>query len=441
VTPALTDENRPPADPRRPHALAQPPPKSASVSDASRASGKTVDRAAREDGASGKGWNRAARVPISARPMQPEEPMRPLPILFAIALAAGAPVAPALAQERVVPSSEAEIRLSFAPVVKRASPAVVNVFTRKLVERRVSPFRGNPFFDQFFREFGGPTQRRMENSLGSGVIMRPDGVVVTNAHVLEGAVEIRVALADRREFDADVLLFDRASDLAVLKLRGAADLPTLDVRDSDTLEVGDLVLAIGNPFGVGQTVTSGIVSALDRTAGIRGGPQGGGYFIQTDAAINPGNSGGALVDGAGRLVGVNTAILSRSGGSVGIGFAIPSDLVVQAVESALRGETALARPWLGVRGQIVTAELAEALGLDRPEGVIISDMHPASPLIPAGVRPGDVIVALDGDPVNSPQEFSFRLAALGVGGDAELEILRDGARRRVAFALIPEPKG
>jgi Do/DeqQ family serine protease len=360
---------------------------------------------------------------------------------FVLAFAAALLAAPAPAQERVTPDSAAQIQLSFAPVVKRASPAVVNVFTRKVVQRRVSPFQGHPFFDQFFREFAGPSRRRMENSLGSGVIMREDGIVVTNAHVLKDAVEIRVALADRREFDADVLLFDEPSDLAVLKLRGAEGLPTVEVRDSDTLEVGDLVLAIGNPFGVGQTVTSGIVSALDRSAGIRGGPRDGGYFIQTDAAINPGNSGGALVDVAGRLVGVNTAIISRSGGSVGIGFAIPSDLVVQAVESAERGERSLARPWLGARGQAVTAELADALGLDRPAGVIIAELHPRSPLLAAGVRPGDVVVALDGEPVDTPQAFAFRLAALGVGGRANLDVLRDGERRRATFDLVPEPRG
>jgi Do/DeqQ family serine protease len=357
----------------------------------------------------------------------------PLAALALLSLA----VAPAPAQTRVVPDSQAEIQLSFAPVVKRASPAVVNVFTRKVVERRVSPFRGNPFFEQFFQGFGAPTRRRLENSLGSGVIMREDGVVVTNAHVLEDAVEVRVALADRREFDADILLFDKRSDLAVLQLRGAEGLPTVAVRDSDTLEVGDLVLAIGNPFGVGQTVTSGIVSALERAAGARGG----GYFIQTDAAINPGNSGGALVDMRGRLVGVNTAILSRSGGSVGIGFAIPSALVVRAVESALAGDKQLPRPWLGARGQAVDAAMAEALGLDAPAGVIVAELHPMSPLHDAGVIPGDVIVALDGETVDSPQEFSFRLAAMGVGGEAHLDILRRGERRTVTVALIPEPRG
>jgi S1-C subfamily serine protease len=268
------------------------------------------------------------------------------------------------------------------------------------------------------------------------VILRPEGIVVTNAHVIENAVEVRVALADRREYDADVLLLDRPSDLAVLRLRGARDLPSLPVRGQDGLEVGDLVLAIGNPFGVGQTVTSGIVSALARNAG-----RAGGYFIQTDAAINPGNSGGALVDMAGRLVGVNTAILSRSGGSVGIGFAIPGELVAQAVETALQGGQELARPWAGVRGQAVTGDLAEALGMDRPAGVVIAEIHPQSPLRRAGLRAGDVVVSLGGEPVQSPEEFSFRLAALGVGGQTTVGYLRQGRLREARMALIPAPRG
>ena len=358
--------------------------------------------------------------------------------LLAASLAA---IAPVRAQEaRVAPESAEQIRLSFAPVVRKASPAVVNVFTRKLVERRASPFAGDPFFDQFFRGFGGAPRRRLESSLGSGVILRPEGIVVTNAHVIENATEIRVVLSDRREFDAAPLLFDPPSDLAVLRLEGASDLPSLAVRDSDDLEVGDLVLAIGNPFGVGQTVTSGIVSATARIG--RRGPNGvGGYFVQTDAAINPGNSGGALVGMDGRLVGVNTAILSRGGGSVGIGFAIPSDLVARAVETALSGGDRLERPWAGVRGQPVDAALAEALGLERPAGVIIAQMDRRSPLAAAGVRPGDVVTALEGEPVDTPEEFAFRLAALGVGGEAEIEYLRDGRANRARIPLIPRPGG
>ena len=362
--------------------------------------------------------------------------MRPAfaPALLAALLLAAPPLE---AQPRVAPQSAAEIQLSFAPVVRRAAPAVVNIYTRRVVQRRVNPFQGDPFFDQFFRNFGGLPQQRLENSLGSGVIMRADGIVVTNAHVIDNAVAVRVVLSDRREFDAEVIFADAPSDLAVLRLQGARGLPVLEVRGSDTLEVGDLTLAIGNPYGVGQTVTSGIVSGLART----GGPRGSGYFIQTDAAINPGNSGGALVDAQGRLIGVNTAILSRSGGSVGIGFAIPAELAQQAVESALRGERSLVRPWAGMRGQSVDAAIAESLGMARPAGVIVADLHPASPLRAAGLRKGDVVLRLNGEPVDTPEEFAFRLAALGVGGQAEVAYLRGGRERAARMALVAPPRG
>lgn len=354
-----------------------------------------------------------------------------------LGLAALALVAPASAQ--TVPRTQEEITLSFSPVVKKAAPAVVNVYTRKIVQRR-NPFMGDPFFQRFFEEFGGAqTGRRMQNSLGSGVILTQDGYVVTNNHVVFGADEVRVVLADKREFDADIVFADEPSDIAILKLRGTSGLPILDFRDSDTLEVGDLVLAIGNPFGVGQTVTSGIVSALARTGGQgrRGAP--GGYFIQTDAAVNPGNSGGALVDMAGRLVGVNTAIISRSGGSIGIGFAIPANLVRQALASALSGETSLQRPWAGIIGQSVTSDLADGLGLPAPVGVVIADIHPQSPMKAAGLDVGDVIVAFEGQPVGSVEELSFRMAAVGVGGDATVDFYRRGRKASAEMPLRAAP--
>ncbi|MFV0473181.1 MAG: trypsin-like peptidase domain-containing protein [Pikeienuella sp.] len=345
---------------------------------------------------------------------------------------------PALADQAQVPQSQAEITLSFAPVVKRAAPAVVNVYTRKTVRRR-NPFAGDPFFERFFEEFGGRgSGRRIQNSLGSGVILTAEGYVVTNNHVVGGADEVRVVLSDKREFDAEIVFADEESDIALLRLPGASGLPVLELRDSDRLEVGDLVLAIGNPFGVGQTVTSGIVSALARSGGA-GRRRGDGYFIQTDAAVNPGNSGGALVDMAGRLVGVNTAILTRSGGSNGIGFAIPANLVRQALASALDGQTSLARPWAGIIGQSVTADLAEGLGLSAPSGVVIADMHPQSPLAAAGLRVGDVIVAFAGHPVDALEEFFFRMAEIGVGGEAEIEYIRRGERLRAAMPLQPAP--
>lgn len=345
-------------------------------------------------------------------------------------------MAPVAAQS--VPSSQAEITLSFAPVVKRAAPAVVNVFTRKTVQRR-NPFAGDPFFEKFFREFGGlGTGRRMQNSLGSGVILTSDGYVVTNNHVVGGADEVRVVLSDKREFHAEIVFADAQSDLALLKLDGVAGLPVLALRDTDELEVGDLVLAIGNPFGVGQTVTSGIVSALARSSGAQRGRIGG-YFIQTDAPVNPGNSGGALIDMAGRLIGVNTAIVSRSGGSNGIGFAIPANLVKQALSLALAGETELSRPWAGIIGETVRADIAEALGLPVPSGVIIKDIHPESPFGAAGLHTTDVIYAFEGHPVETLEELAFRMTEMGVGGSAKVEYLRRGERRTATVALTRAP--
>lgn len=342
-------------------------------------------------------------------------------------------------QTRIVPQTRSEITLSFAPVVKQAAPAVVNIYTRKVVQRRASPFAGDPFFERFFQDMF-PTQRtrrRVENSLGSGVILDPSGIVVSNHHVVGDADEITVVLQDRREYQARVILADEESDLAVLKLEDASDLPTLQLRDSDSLEVGDLVLAIGNPFGVGQTVTSGIISGLTRSGGAR--RDGAGVFIQTDAAINPGNSGGALVDMEGRLVGVNTAILSRSGGSNGIGFAIPSNLVARVVASAQSGQKELVRAWFGVDGQTVTGDLAEAFNLATPRGILIEELHPRSPLGQAGLRRGDVIVAFAGGAVNTLQELEFRANTMPTGGSAALRYIRDGAEQTVDIRMSQAP--
>ena len=341
---------------------------------------------------------------------------------------------------RVVPQTQAEITLSFSPVVRKAAPAVVNIYTRKVVERRVSPFMGDPFFERFFRDMfprGPQTRRRIENSLGSGVILDPSGIVVSNHHVVEGADEITVVLQDRREFEGKVIFADKESDLAVVQLADASGLPTLELRDSDTLEVGDLVLAIGNPFGVGQTVTSGIVSGLARSGSPRSG--GTGFFIQTDAAINPGNSGGALVDMEGRLVGVNTAILSRSGGSNGIGFAVPANLVATVVNSARAGRTELIRPWLGLDGQEVNGELASALGLNVPRGILIEALHDAGPVAQAGLARGDIITAIDGTPINTPRELEFRAATRRLGDEVMVAYLRDGEERAAKIRLAAAP--
>ncbi len=339
------------------------------------------------------------------------------------------------AAPRVVPQSLAEVRLSFAPVVERATPAVVNIYTRRVVQQR-SPFAGDPFFERFFGgDFGAPRER-VQNSLGSGVVVSPDGVVVTNNHVIEGMTEIKVVLNDRREYEAELVLADPQTDLAVLRIEVDEPLPYLSFANSDTIEVGDVVLAIGNPFGVGQTVTSGIISALARTAVSVSDYQ---FFIQTDAAINPGNSGGALIDIDGRLVGVNTAIYSRSGGSNGIGFAIPSRLVQQVIKSAISG-TALVRPWLGASSSTVTSDLAKALKLDRPAGAIVDDIWTRGPADRAGIKPGDVIVEVDGQPVFDAQTLQYRIGVNNDGDGADVVYVRDGKTRtaRVTLSLPPE---
>lgn len=335
-----------------------------------------------------------------------------------------------------VPVSQAEISLSFAPLVKEAAPAVVNIYAKRITEARQNPFANDPFFNRFFEGFGRRAPR-VQNSLGSGVILSADGIVVSNYHVVGMATDIRVVLNDRREYSARVLLGDQQSDLAILQLEGAEDLPSLALRNSDEVEVGELVLAIGNPFGVGQTVSSGIVSGLARSGGAGGA--GRGYFIQTDAPINPGNSGGALIDVAGRLIGVNTQIVTRSGGSNGIGFAIPANLVAAFVSQARDGNEAFERPWAGMAGQAVDQDLAEMLGLELPEGIVISGLHPLSPFAAAGVQTGDVITAVDGAPVNSPAEMVYRMSVAGTR-EAAIEFVRGGVREEVPVSLIAAPE-
>ncbi|PVA11397.1 serine protease [Pelagivirga sediminicola] len=355
-------------------------------------------------------------------------------MLKPLAIALLALGSPAFADTRV-PASQAEIQLGFVPVVKAVTPAVVNIYARRVIEGRASPFADDPFFGQLFQNFGAQ-RPRVENSLGSGVILGSDGIVVSNYHVVGQATDIRVVLNDRREFDARVLLADEESDLAILKV-DAGDLPALTLRDSESVEVGELALAVGNPFGVGQTVSSGIVSGLARSGTVTGNTRG--YFIQTDAPINPGNSGGALVDTNGRLIGINTSILSRSGGSNGIGFAIPATLVGQFVQQARAGETVFQRPWAGVSGQPVTYDMAEGLGLRRAGGLILSDMHEASPFGAAGLAPGDVILAVGGREVNNPAEMIYRMTIAGLGTDLAVTALQGGERREIAVPMRPAP--
>ncbi len=358
--------------------------------------------------------------------------------LPAWALAETAGPAPAAAEaEARVPQSAAEVKLSFAPVVRRAAPAVVNIYAKRLVADRRAPLFRDPFFQDFFRDFA-PARPRVQNSLGSGVILSPEGLVVSNHHVIADASDIRVVLNDRREYSAEVLLADEESDLAVLRLDGAKDLPHLPLRAAPTVEVGELVLAIGNPFGVGQTVTSGIVSGLARSGGATGDARG--YFIQTDASINPGNSGGALIDVDGRVIGINTSILSRSGGSNGIGFAIPADLVAQFLAQAKEGARSFQRPWAGMTGQPVDADLAAGFGLPLPGGMVIAELHSASAFARAGLRGGDVVTAVDGQPVNGPAEMLHRLSVAGIGAAVTVDYLRGGApgQLRVTLEAAPE---
>ena len=342
----------------------------------------------------------------------------------------------ASANAQTVPQSREQMQLSFSPVVKQVAPAVVNIYTRKVVHAVASPFMNDPFFRQFFGGRMGIPQDRVQRSLGSGVLVKADGTVVTNYHVVRDSDEITVVLSDRREFEATVLGTDERTDLAVLKIdAGTQPLPVLPIGDSDAIEVGDLVLAIGNPFGVGQTVTQGIVSALARSAVGQSNYQS---FIQTDAAINPGNSGGALVDLKGNLVGINSNIISEGGGSVGIGFAIPAAMV-KAVLANITSGGKVQRAWLGGDGQPVTSEMFQQLKLNRPMGVLVNSVHPGGPAAQAGLKVGDVITGVNGRDVEDPEALRFRIATLPVGGSAQLAIVRGGEPKTLTVKLAPPP--
>jgi len=342
----------------------------------------------------------------------------------------------AAAQERRLPT-QSELRLSYAPVVQHVAPAVVNVYAAKVVQNR-NPLLDDPIFRRFFGGAPGGGGNQLQRSLGSGVIVDATGLVVTNNHVIEGADEVKVSLADKREFEATLVLKDPRTDLAILRIKDSHErFPVLDFADSDAVQVGDVVLAIGNPFGVGQTVTHGIVSALART---QIGISDYQFFIQTDAAINPGNSGGALVDLTGKLVGINTAIFSRSGGSQGIGFAIPANMVRVVVGSAKTGGNAVVRPWLGAKLQAVTADIADSMGLKRPTGALIANVAPNSPAARAGLKAGDLIVSVDGQEIEDPNAFDYRFATKPLGGNAKLGVLRAGREQAATVALQSAPE-
>jgi Do/DeqQ family serine protease len=340
--------------------------------------------------------------------------------------------------DRLAPQSRAEITLSFAPVVRRAQPAVVNVFASRVERMPSNPLFDDPVFRRFFGEGGGaPGRSNTAQSLGSGVIVDASGLVVTNNHVIEGMTDVKIALADRREIPARILLRDPRTDLAVLKLNESGTFPTMELGDSDALQVGDLALAIGNPFGVGQTVTQGIISALART---QVGISDYGFFIQTDAAINPGNSGGPLVDMNARVVGINSAIFSKSGGSVGIGFAIPVNMVKSVIAVAKGGGKAVKRPWLGATLQAVSQEIADSLALERPTGALLADLDPKGPAAEAGLKRGDVIITVDGQTADDPESVGYRLATKPLGGAVSLGVLRAGKKIVAQMQLKPAPE-
>lgn len=341
------------------------------------------------------------------------------------------------ATEKVLPKGKGEVVLSYAPLVKQAAPAVVNIYTKKKVKvRSFSPFFSDPLFEQFFgKGLGrGFNREKIQSSLGSGVIVSGSGLIITSHHVIKGSDTITVVLADKREFDAKILLEEQKTDLALLQIDpGKGALPYLPIGDSDALEVGDLVMAIGNPFGIGQTVTSGIVSAVARTTV---GVTDYQFFIQTDAAINPGNSGGALVNMQGEMVGVNTAIFSKSGGSHGLGFAIPTNMVKALIRSSETGGGKVVRPWLGVSMQSLTQEIANNIGLKRPSGALVNRVYPKGPAARGGLKVGDVVLKVDGNAVQDEHAVRFRIATYDIGNEVPFTVLRN--RKKIELKISME---
>jgi len=328
-----------------------------------------------------------------------------------------------------IPPDAASLHYSFAPIVRHAAPAVVNVYSRRLVRQQL-----DPFWTLFS---GGMARDRVEQSLGSGSIVRADGVVLTNHHNIAGAQEIQVVTADRREWPATVLLDDSHADLAVLKIDTKGErLPTIAINNASAPQVGDLVLAIGNPFGVGQTVTNGIVSAVARSDVTTNDYS---YFLQTDAAINPGNSGGPLVDMNGDLIGVNTAIVSSSGASAGVGFAIPASIARQVVDAAFKGDHTVTRPWIGAKGQALTDEMAKSFGLASPRGVVVTDIWTGGAADRAGIVRGDVITAVGDDQIDDPAGLTYHIGARRPGEDVSVRIWRNGQARTLRVTIETPP--
>jgi serine protease Do len=348
----------------------------------------------------------------------------------------GEDTAPNITVETTPVNRDAKLGTSYAPIVKKAAPSVVNIYSTRIVHQRFgrNPFSGDPIFRQFFGDqfSNGERERtRKEQSLGSGVIISPDGYILTANHVVDGADEIKVAIDDgKKEYTAKVIGTDPPTDMAILKIE-AKNLPAITLADSDQLEVGDLVLAIGNPFAVGQTVTMGIVSALGRSGlGFNGYED----FIQTDAAINPGNSGGALVDAEGRLVGINTAIISRSGGNQGIGFAVPVNMARRIMDRLISGGK-VTRGYLGLNLQDIDAGLAEQFGLPDQNGALVDDVRLNTPAEKGGIKSGDIITAFNGKPVADSHSLMLAVSECAPGTAATVKLLHNGQPRTVTVTL------
>ena len=344
-------------------------------------------------------------------------------------------------ESRRVPVNRDEITLSFAPLVEKTSPAVVSIFAQTLVKHPSGPpaLRDTPLWRLFSDAllFGYGARERIENSLGSGVVVRPEGIVVTNHHVIANAKGVLVGLSDDRILPAEILISDKRTDIAVLRLPiYGFELPYLEFGDSDRLKVGDLVLAIGNPFGIGQTVTSGIVSALART-GV--GITDLRYFIQTDAAINPGNSGGAQVTMDGKLIGINTAIFSSDIGAQGIGFAIPSNMVRRMVDAAIHGHRP-ELPWIGISGVSVESQFVGLFGMPGLSGIMVTHVHPAGPAAAAGIAVGDIIMSIGDFSTNDFQALRYRIATRIVGETVKVTVLRGGVPVEIEVKLVTPPE-
>jgi serine protease DegQ len=341
---------------------------------------------------------------------------------------------PPVQMSQVAPNDAAPVSGSYSGAAKKAMPAVVNIFTSKKTDPRPPhPFMDDPLFRHFFGD-QFEDEQRSDSSLGSGVVVSPQGYIITNHHVIEAADEIEVALADGRTMPATIVGTDPETDLAVLKVE-ASNLPAITFSDPDKYSVGDVVLAIGNPFGVGQTVTQGIISALGRShLGINTFEN----FIQTDASINPGNSGGALIDTNGHLVGVNSAIYSRSGGSMGIGFAIPVSLAKQVMEQIIR-QGSVVRGWVGIEAQDITPQLAESFRLSHTQGSLIAGVLPDSPAKKAGLKPGDILLEINGNKVANSSSMLNLIAGLQPNDKAILKVARNQRELEVEVVIGKRP--